>query len=173
LQKRFMEDLKCIETGTIRSYAEKHNSTLHISQALGNRGNLVSVDIAPKSIQISKDICKDCSNITWIHSDSLVYLKEQKKTFHFAFLDSVNDRDHIFEEFKLILPYMIPNGIIIVDDAGVDLTGAERVDILPEKGRKISEFLLSLGYKDFIRYSATNRTQLWIDLKEHPDIKLQ
>jgi len=165
LRSRFVENLRCIETGTIRSYSEKHNSTLHISNELKDRGRLISVDINPESIRISKDVCRACSNISWIHSDSLVYLKNQKDTFHFAFLDSVNNRDHIFEEFKLIVPHMLPGGIIVVDDAGVNSTGLEQVGILPEKGRKVSEFLLSLGYENFV-CSSSHGNQLWINVDE-------
>ena len=161
LKTRFTEPLVCIETGTIRSYVEKHNSTLRISKALGVNGHLTSVDINPKSIQISKDICKKCSNITWVHSDSLDYLRRQKDNFHFAFLDSVNNQNHIFEKFKILLPRMIDGGIIIVDDAGVTLDGKKQPGI-QEKGRKVSEFLLSLGCKNFVRNSS-HGTQLWID----------
>ena len=164
--------LSCIETGTIRSHAEKHNSTLHISESLDTRGVLTSVDINPGSICISKDVCSKCSNITWVQSDSLAYLKKQTNKFHFAFLDSVNNRDHIFEEFKLVVPQMIPGGIIIVDDAGVTPTGEPLVGVLPEKGRKVSKFLLSLGCKDFVRSSA-HGTQLWIDMETSLIEKMQ
>lgn len=161
LKVRFSENLNCIETGTIRSYIERHNSTLHISESLGNRGRLTSIDIRLECIQISKDICKACSNITWVQSDSLDYLLKLEDRIHFAFLDSVNDRNHIFEEFKLVIPLMIPGGIVIVDDAGVLLNGEEQPGI-QEKGRKVSECLLSMGHKDFVRNSP-HGTQLWID----------
>lgn len=163
LKVRFSEDLRCIETGTIRSYTEKHNSTLHISEALGNRGSLISVDISPKSIEISMDICRKM-NVKWICSDSLEYLKKQDAKFHFAFLDSMNSRDHIFEEFKLLVPQMIPGGIIIVDDAGVTFDGKEKSNTPQEKGRKISKFLLALEHTNFVRNSS-HGAQLWIDMK--------
>lgn len=165
LKIRFDGNLICIETGTIRSYTEKHESTRHISEALGARGRLISIDKNLKSIQISKDICKDCSNITWVHLNSLNYLMNQKDNFHFAFLDSVNDRNYIFEEFKLIVPRMISGGIIIVDDAGVTFDGKENLKTPQEKGRKISEFLLSSGHKNFVRNSL-HGTQLWINIKD-------
>lgn len=164
LKNQFNGDLKCIETGTIRSYTEKHNSTLHISEALGNRGFLISVDIDPKSIEISKNICKKIMNVKWICLDSIKYLEENQDIFHFAFLDTKNDKDHIFEEFKLIVPKMVVGGIIIVDDAGVDISG--NIDITDaEKGYEITKFLKSLGYVNFV-CSSPHGTQLWIDISK-------
>ena len=90
LKDRFpIEHIKCIETGTIRSYHEHHGSTFIISKALGNRGSLISVDYEPKSIVISKDICKNTANVKWVLSDSITYLKANHDKFHFAFLDSL------------------------------------------------------------------------------------
>ncbi len=166
LKDRFGNNLRCIETGTIRSYDEHHDSTLHIAKALGNRGILLSIDINPKSIEISKNICKEWTNIGWKLEDSIQYLKRSDiGKFHFAFLDTKNNPDFIFEEFRLLFPKMIVGGIIIVDDAGVNFDG----DIIPiaeqKKGHKISKFLRSLDYTNFVRYSS-HGTQLWIDVTE-------
>ena len=162
LKDQFSENLRCIETGTIRSYTEKHNSTLHISETLGTRGSLISVDINPKPIEISKDICKNASNVEWVCSDSLEYLREYKgDKFHFAFLDTKNDKDYIFEEFKLVVSKMVVGGIIIVDDAGVNVTGDIDSNVETEKGHRISEFLKSLHYNNFVCHSP-HGTQLWI-----------
>ena len=132
--------LNCLETGTIRSYKEKHESTRHISQIVKENGKLKSIDIELESIKISKDICKNVNNVEWILSDSIEYLKNDTDTYQFVFLDSVNDSDHIFEEFKLICKRVSPNGIIMVDDAGVNIDKTE--DSTPAvKGVKINNFL--------------------------------
>jgi len=163
LKIRFGEELRCIETGTIRSYTEKHESTRHISEALGLRGSLISIDVNSESIKVSKDICKNCcDNIVWVHSNSLEYLKEQDNTFHFVFLDSVNDKNYIFEEFKLVVPRLVPGGILIVDDAGVLLDGSVDSSKVPEKGHRIAEFLSSLECADFV-VESPHGTQLWVD----------
>lgn len=163
LKDRFVENLRCIETGTIRSYNENHNSTLHIAKTLQSiGGSFISIDINPKSIEISKDICKELANIIWICSDSIEYLKKENGIFHFAFLDTKNNPDFIFEEFRLIAPKMIVGGIIIIDDAGVDIVG-NIVNGEQKKGHKVSKFLKSLGWNDFVRNSS-HGTQLWIDV---------
>jgi len=97
------EYINALETGTIRSYNERHESTRWLGENIKN-GKIISVDIEPKSIEISKDICKHLNNIVWIQGDSLDVLKKQPENhFDFILLDSVNDKEHIFEEFKLAL----------------------------------------------------------------------
>lgn len=171
LKIRFDEDLKCIETGTIRSYNERYGSTFLIAATLGDRGSLVSVDISSKSIKISKDICKLLTNVEWVHSDSLEYLKNQKNKFHLVFLDSVNDENHIFEEFKLLVPRIISGGIIVVDDAGVTREGKKNRGV-QEKGRKISKFLLSIGCENFVR-DKDSVVQLWIEMENSVSKKIR
>jgi len=141
LKKKTDKNLLALETGTIRSYHEKHYSTLHIAEALGGKegeplsGGLISIDINPESIRISKDICKDLTNIIWVEGDSLAKIEDaleqaasgSSSPLSFVLLDSVNDGDHIFKEFLLVVPYMKPEGILIIDDSGVDLSG-EKLD---------------------------------------------
>ena len=115
--------LNCLETGTIRTYTERHESTRHISEVIGLDGHLKSLDIEPKHIAVSKDICKNCDNITWIECDSLDYLEKDTDKYHFVLLDSVNEPDHIMNEFKLIAKRVHVGGSIMVDDAGTDMQG--------------------------------------------------
>lgn len=163
LKKRFTERIKCIETGTIRSYSEHHGSTLVISKALGDKGSLISVDYKPKSMVISKDICKNVTNVQWVLSDSITYLKQNQEKFHLAFLDSQNNPDFIFEEFKLVLPKMIAGGIIIVDDAGVDVDGKILTNTIQVKGHRVSGLLKSLGCDNYVVFAPYHGSQLWID----------
>tara|TARA_B100001063_G_C16775120_1_gene564660 strand:+ start:3621 stop:4181 length:561 start_codon:yes stop_codon:yes gene_type:complete len=111
--------INALETGTIRTYTERHESTRWLGENIKN-GKITSVDIEPKSIKVSKDICKHLNNIEWIQGDSLEVLKNQEESsFNFILLDSVNDKDHIFEEFKLALKLIKLGGIIMIDDFGV------------------------------------------------------
>ena len=147
-----------LETGTIRSYHEKHDSTLHICNAIKGCGHLYSLDIEQKSIDIANDICKDVDNVTWVLGDSLQtipYLCESlskesgsKDIFDFVLLDSVNVSSHILREFKLILPYMKNNSIIVVDDSGINLDGKSINMIEPRamKGIGIWEHLVEYNY---------------------------
>ena len=106
-----ISSINALETGTIRSYIEKHESTRIIGEELekiNTTSKLISVDIEPKSIVISKDICKKLNNIEWIQGDSIEVLSnlnksKDKKQFEFILLDSVNDGTHIYNEFKIAM----------------------------------------------------------------------
>jgi hypothetical protein len=166
LKKRFPnEQLKCLETGTLRNPNHNHSSTLHISNTLGDKGTLISIDMNPEAIKVSKEVCKHNTNVEWVLSDSLDYLVNSKDKFHFVFLDSVNCKETIFKEFKSVMPYMLTGGILIVDDAAVHMDGGVNTKTTREKGHKITAFLMSLGISGFIVESPIG-TQLWIDITE-------
>ena len=166
VKSRFpQEQILAIETGTIRSYDERHNSTYHISRALGDRGSLISVDISTDSIRRSKNICYDTTNVEWVHSDSMQYLRRQKDIkFHFVFLDSVNDKDLIFEEFRLVVPMMVEDGILMVDDAGITEDGRGiDASVAAQKGHRLWDFLKSCGIQPLVLKTVPGRgTQLKI-----------
>ncbi|MHA2275256.1 MAG: hypothetical protein ACXAC2_05795 [Candidatus Kariarchaeaceae archaeon] len=176
LKKRFPnEPLNCLETGTLRNLAHKHNSTLHISNTLDDDDILTSVDINPEYIQVSKDACAHNKNIRWVTDDSINWLKkieyidpvtlDYEKKYHFVFLDTANCADHIFKEFTLVVPHMITNGILIIDDAGINMNGSKNVNTTKVKGHRVASFLLHLGLTDFIRRSPIG-TQIWIDAND-------
>ncbi|MHC4498731.1 MAG: glycosyltransferase, partial [Planctomycetota bacterium] len=148
IKNRFnSEPILAIETGTIRSYDENHVSTYHIAKALANSGRLISVDISTDSIRRSGNICYEATNIELVQSDSVQYLSElQDHKFHFAFLDSVNDKDVIFEEFSLIVPMMEEHAILMVDDAGITGDGCSiDTTVAAQKGHRIWQFLTACG----------------------------
>jgi glycosyltransferase involved in cell wall biosynthesis/ADP-heptose:LPS heptosyltransferase len=149
------QQVNAIETGTIRSFYEQHFSTYHISNALADKGQLTSVDISPDSIRISKQICSDSTNIEFIESDSIKYLKELKdRKFHFAFLDSVNDKDFIFEEFRLIIPMMLEGSILMIDDAGIEKDGhGLDASVAAQKGHRAWQFLKSCDIEYSVLYT--------------------
>jgi predicted O-methyltransferase YrrM len=148
LLEQDMAPIRALETGTIRSYHEKHESTRLIGEALGSRGTLVSVDISEESIRISKDICRGLSNIEWVASDSHEYLRSlAPRRLHFALLDSMNDKAFIMGELRLVVPAVVDGGLIIVDDAGVRDDGSG-IDprMQAEKGHEIFAFLRQHAY---------------------------
>ncbi|MHC4572551.1 MAG: glycosyltransferase [Planctomycetota bacterium] len=148
LKERFPNvHLGAIETGTIRTFHAAGSSTYCISRALGGEGRLTSVDISSDSIRISKNFCHDISNVEWVESDSITYLAELRgREFHFAFLDSENDKDTVFKEFCLLIPVMVQNSILIIDDAGITRDGGRIDSTVPaQKGHKVWRFLKSCG----------------------------
>jgi len=168
--KEIFNFLNCLETGTIRSYYERHESTRHISEVIEGNGKLKSIDIEPESIKISKNICKNAENVEWILSPSVDYLKTDKDEYEFVLLDSVNDKDYIFEEFTHIAKRVKIGGSIMVDDAGVDTE--KKVDqTAAVKGIKVNKFLL----ENDIPYSVVrggHGTQLLIPITEETKQKL-
>ena len=165
LKTQTKDQLRAIETGTIRSYNEKHESTKHISNTLGNRGTLISIDISPKALAISKSICARCKNITWVQSDSIKYLNQVQGDFDFVFLDSKNNAQTIWEEFCAIIPKIKPDGILIIDDAGIKSNGEKIDNSVPAK----KAHLVWSKLKDIIPIKilkSAHGTQLRIDLSE-------
>lgn len=166
LKKKFPNVyLNTIELGTIRTVEDAAfgQSTACISRALGICGNLISVDINIDSIEISKEMCHNASNVTWIQSDSIKYLKGLKnEKFHFAFLDTVNNKDFVFEEFCLMVPKMLTDGILMIDDAGIKKDG-QGIDtnVAAQKGHKVWKFLKSFDIS-FLVISNIHGTQIKI-----------
>lgn len=168
LVARFSTPLLVVETGTIRSFDEEHESTRHIGEALADRGRLVSIDLSPEAIEVSRQLCRHLDNVEWVLSDSTTYLAGLGGPVHFALLDSANDSGLIFEEFRRIAPKMAQGGIVMVDDAGLRSpfrgvtyrTGAV-------KGHRVARFLESVG-ADYrvLRTPRGHGTQLRIDLAE-------
>jgi predicted O-methyltransferase YrrM len=167
IMKRFPSHIEAIETGTIRTHSEHHESTRHIAEIMGERGTLTSVDSSPEAIQVSRDICRHLHNIEWVESDSTAYLSGiHGQRFHFAFLDSANDEDVIFEEFRLTTPLMVEDGIVMVDDAGITsmLKSIDRRRPAV-KGHRVWRFLESCGAKyEVLRSPGGHGTQLRICL---------
>jgi predicted O-methyltransferase YrrM len=140
--------IAALETGTIRSYHEKHESTRLIGEALGGRGTLTSVDNSAESIRISKDICRRLTNVVWVEADSHHYLASlEGRALSFVLLDSMNDKSFIMTEFRLVVPRVVDGGVIMIDDAGILADGSSLDPSTPaEKGHAIFAFLRQHRY---------------------------
>lgn len=141
------DNINALETGTIRSYYEKHESTRWLGESIKG-GKIISIDIEPKSIEISKDICKNLNNIEWILGDSLeVMSRFDESSFDFILLDSVNDSNHIYKEFIIALKLIKKGGTIMIDDFGVNYDGNIPDSSQPEavKGVKVFQVLKDNG----------------------------
>ena len=97
-------------------------------------------------------------------TDYLAGLTDER--FHFALLDSANDKNLIFEEFTLLVPHMAEGSILIVDDAGISPSGRRKDRLeLGEKGHRVWEFLVQHGIPfSVLMTSVDHGTQLRIDL---------
>jgi glycosyltransferase involved in cell wall biosynthesis/ADP-heptose:LPS heptosyltransferase/predicted O-methyltransferase YrrM/ubiquinone/menaquinone biosynthesis C-methylase UbiE len=135
--------LHALETGTIRTFEELHYSTYFLAKELEGHGKLTTVDINPLSIKRSQNICYELKNISYVLSDSHLYLSGLKnQKLHLVFLDSVNDGDFIFQEFLYVVPWITEGGILIIDDAGILPDGSGKdPTTAAQKGHRVWEFL--------------------------------
>ena len=128
-----------IETGCIRTPNNKAGSTLTISKLLSQFdpkgcGRFYTFDINPEHIAICKDVCRDYNDyITYVEGDSVENLRmlvgdKTTDVIHFAFLDSANEGDQIWREFRTIEALFPKKSIVIVDDV---LRGAKGEIIKP------------------------------------------
>ena len=92
---------------------------------------------------MSKDICKHLNNISWVRSDSLQFLESYEGlAFDLVFLDSVNDKNFIFQEFCLVLHHVRENAVIIIDDSGISNDGKSiDLKVAAQKAHRIWSFL--------------------------------
>lgn len=125
-----------IETGCIRNLNEGTDSTLLISSVLKDRGQFYTFELDPEHIEICKELCGENNDyINYVQGDSVVNLKDYVKSgklekIDLAFLDSVNDGDHIWKEFEAVESQIGPGGYVVVDDV-----------LWADKGRVILPFL--------------------------------
>ena len=125
-----------IETGCIRDANEGTESTLTIASTLMGRGQFYTFEISPEHIAVCQKLCEGYNqHINYIEGDSVDNLAKMVEeniidTIHFAFFDSVNDSDHIFNEFKTVEGLFKENSIVIADDV-----------LWGDKGRMIKPYL--------------------------------
>lgn len=126
----------CVETGCIREPGEGTMSTRAISSAL-ERGRLYSFDLEPRHIAICKQVCEPYNDrIEYVQGDAKEELRRLNESgvlavVHLALLDSMNDADQIWAEFRAIEDRFVPGSVVIVDDS-----------VPPsKKGRRVKPYL--------------------------------
>ena len=168
---RKRREITYLETGCIRSFFEFHWSTFHVANFIGERGILISIDNNIKSINIAKKVCSQFNNITFELSDSVKFIKKNKLKVDFALLDSANDKDLIFNEFIAVMNHMDDNGIIIIDDSGINkVTNNIDSSVTSEKGHRVWEFIESnnIDY-DLLLTPLGHGTQLCVKMETNKD----
>ena len=115
------DNINILETGLIIDYLAHSSTNIFLNSS--KNINIISIDIEEHHIKISKHINKHLNNIEWIDNNNILeILEKQKKTyFDFILLDSINNKEHIFNEFKLALQLIKLNGIIMINNFGVDI----------------------------------------------------
>lgn len=111
-----------VETGCIRKLDEGTESTLTIASILQDRGQFYSFELRPEHIAISRRCCGDQDRfVTYVEGDSVGNLGRfvadgTLARIDLAFLDSANNADHIYHEFKAIEGCFVPGSVLVVDD---------------------------------------------------------
>lgn len=127
----------CIETGSLRDPNEGTDSTRVIAATLGDRGRLYTFELEPAHLAVCREVCREFANrIEYMEGDAKLNLRRLRergtlRQVHFAFLDSADDPEQIWEEFRAIEDLFVPGGVLVVDDVVAPAV----------KGRRIKPYL--------------------------------
>ncbi|MBS0652644.1 MAG: class I SAM-dependent methyltransferase [Verrucomicrobia bacterium] len=141
-----------VETGTARNGEMNCSGDGCSTLIWGNwakrfGGYVYSVDIDPGALQQSKLACGLYgSNIEFIRSDSVEYLRGFGKQIDFLYLDSYDyefgnpgpSQQHHLNEIMAAYPFLHENSVVMIDDCGLPEAG---------KGKLVIAFLLERGWK--------------------------
>lgn len=111
-----------LETGCIRNLKEGTDSTLIIASLVKDRGLFYTLELRPEHIAVCREACGEHNRfINYVEGDSVESLRRMVESgelarVDFAFLDSRNDGDHIWREFKTIEGSFVPGSVLVVDD---------------------------------------------------------
>ena len=125
-----------VETGCIRDRYEGSDSTLLIASMIRDRGRFYTFELRPRHIEECRIVCGEFNAyIEYVQGDSVSNLAKLVgegilDRVDFAFLDSANDADHIFSEFRAIENRFPPGAVLMVDDV-----------LWAEKGKRILPYL--------------------------------
>ena len=144
-----------VETGTARggdkNFIGDGGSTIIFSDfSAKNNCSFYSVDINRSCLLEAKNACKKIGKKTYfIHSDSLIFLKNFKYSIDFLYLDSFDydennplpSQIHHLKEIEEAYPHLSENCLILIDDCDLPNGG---------KGKIVVEYLLNRGWKILI-----------------------
>lgn len=111
-----------LETGCIRNAKEGTDSTLIIASTVRDRGTFYTFELRPEHIELCKERCGEHNRyINYVQGDSITSLQKyvaegRLEKVNFAFLDSRNDGEHIWQEFQAIESKFVPGSVLVVDD---------------------------------------------------------
>jgi predicted O-methyltransferase YrrM len=111
-----------LETGCIRNVNEGTDSTLIIASTVQERGTFFTFELRPEHIEQCKHACGEYNRyINYVEGDSVANLRKyvaegRLDTVHFAFLDSRNDGEHIWQEYQAIESRFVIGSVLVVDD---------------------------------------------------------
>lgn len=112
----------CIETGSLRNLNEGTDSTRVLAATLGERGRLYTFELEPAHLAVCREVCREFADrIEYVEGDAKANLRRWRergtlRQIHFAFLDSADDPEQIWEEFRAIEDLFVPGSVLVVDD---------------------------------------------------------
>lgn len=154
MQKRVVKVI--VETGTsrdgLKNFEGDGGSSIIFSQyAIDHHAQFFSVDIDQSALNnasfaVKEILGKTDSNLHFIKSDSIVFLKSFPMAIDFLYLDSYDydinnpkaSQNHHLCEIEAAYPHLTPQSIVMIDDCGLPNGG---------KGRLVISYLLEKGWK--------------------------
>lgn len=138
-----------VETGTTRMEEDwgAGSSTILFGEYVTHyTGHVWTVDISPHNIDVCRKVTGDNPQISYVVSDSLVFLSTFDKPIDLLYLDSydfpldgsdpIPCQEHQLKEFKLVEHLMTPYSVVLLDDNGLPGGGKTAITkpYLAEKG---------------------------------------
>lgn len=137
IQKNNIKKINVFETGTARGYSSICMSKAIIDAKI--QGSITTVDIIPNNIEMYWNVISDHTSpinrqklltkwnkerdkIKFIQSWSYVFIKNNKnnkKRYHFSFLDGAHNFKTVLEEFMFVRKNQKKNDIIFFDDVSI------------------------------------------------------
>lgn len=112
----------CLETGCIHSPSDETESTSCLASVLRGQATFFVLEEEEKHIEGCRRICGNLNQwISYVQGEaasSIRRLREEGKleAVHLAFLDSVDDPEVIWAEFRALEELVVEGGLVIVED---------------------------------------------------------
>jgi caffeoyl-CoA O-methyltransferase len=144
---RSIDAKRVLELGTFTGY-----SALTMAENLPEDGEVLTIDINEKNVELAKEFWKQSKHghkIKSVLGSGLDIIPTLGKTFDFVFIDA--DKRNYIEYLKLTIPMLTANGMIVIDnvlwkgkvlpDSTLDLK--EHFDRSTEFVRKVNDYIAS------------------------------
>ena len=109
---KYLQPERMIELGTAAGISAYY-------QCMGNpHAELITLEGSPSIAEIARYTLKDCNArvITGKFDDTLPSLLQEGKKFNYVFIDGHHQGDALIKYFRLILPFLTPESVVVIDD---------------------------------------------------------
>ena len=140
--KKYQEEkqggVRILETGI--GFYPHGGFTKVCKDLMRSQDTLDTVDIYPEHIKEYINHSGEQDNIKIHNSDSVDFIKNTSFKYDLVYLDSVNCKNHIFNEFIEVMDKLNDKALVVVDDSGIKSHNQHKWDSY--KGLKVYEYLI-------------------------------